>query len=69
MKIELKFWHRLLATMIVMLLASYLASLIWSSALGFRIPSYISGLIGGLSALPIWDQLKRFKPTQDKGAS
>jgi hypothetical protein len=52
-----------LVTVGVMLLASYLAGLVCQSLLGFAIPSYVAGTIGGLAALPTWDFLKRIRPT------
>ena len=66
MKLHLPFWQRLLLTIVVMLAASYLAGLIWQSLLGFALPSYGAGLIGGLAALPMWDFLKRIRPASGK---
>jgi hypothetical protein len=43
---------------------SYLAGIIWQSILGFALPSYASGVIGGLAALPLWEFLKRIRPAQ-----
>ena len=63
MKLRLPFWQRLLLTIGVMLLASYLAGLFCEKVLGFPMPSYIAGAIGGLAALPIWDFLKRIRPS------
>jgi hypothetical protein len=63
MKLFLPFWQRLLVTIAVMLAASYLAGLLWQSVLGFPLPSYAAGAVGGLAALPIWDLLKRIRPT------
>ena len=60
----LPFWQRLLATIAAMLIASYVAGLIWQAALDFALPSYIAGLVGGLAALPVWDFLKRIRPSQ-----
>jgi len=63
MEPRLPFWQRLVITVGVMLLASYLAGLLCQSLLGFAIPSYVAGTIGGLAALPTWDVLKRIRPT------
>jgi hypothetical protein len=30
------------------------------------IPSYLTGAIGGLTALPVWEFLKRIKPKKEK---
>jgi hypothetical protein len=60
---RLPFWQRLLATVLVMLLASYAAGLLFQGILGFAIPSYIAGAIGGLASIPTWDFLKRIRPS------
>ncbi len=64
MKLRLPFWQRLLVTIGVMLLTSYLAGLLCQSVLGAPIPSYVAGAIGGLAALPTWDFLKRIRPSR-----
>ncbi|MCK5361901.1 MAG: hypothetical protein KAR22_02975 [Gammaproteobacteria bacterium] len=53
------FWQRLLITLIAMLAVSFIAGLLWQSILGFALPSYAAGIIGGLTALPLWEFLKR----------
>lgn len=55
-------WQRLVITILVMLGASYVAGLIWNAVLGFALPPYVAGLIGGLSAIPVWDMLQRLRP-------
>jgi hypothetical protein len=42
--------------------ASFIVGLIWSTLLGFPIPSYLAGMIGGLTALPVWEFLRRIGP-------
>ncbi len=64
MKSRLPFWQRLPITVGMMILASYLAGLVSQSVFGIPIPSYVAGAIGGLAAIPIWDFLKRIKPSQ-----
>jgi hypothetical protein len=44
--------------------SSYLVGLLWQAILNFALPSYLAGLIGGLVALPVWDLLKRVRPSQ-----
>ena len=53
------FWQRLLITLLAMLAVSFVAGLIWQSIFGFALPSYAAGIIGGLTALPLWEFLKR----------
>jgi len=55
-------WLRLLLTIAVMLVVSFLAGLAWHWIFNTDIPAYLSGAIGGLSALPAWEFLKRVRP-------
>lgn len=59
-------WQRLLLTMIVMLAASFVAGLISNRVFGADLPSYLAGMVGGLTALPVWELMKRIdiKPRQ-----
>ena len=66
MKLFLPFWQRLLLTIVVVLVASYLAGLLWQTVLGFPLPGYAAGVVGGLAALPLWDFLKRIRPAPDQ---
>ena len=59
---RLPLWQRLVITVLVMLGASYLAALLWNAVLGFALPSYGAGLVGGLAAIPVWDLLQRIRP-------
>ena len=54
-------WQRLLITLVVMLLASYLLGLVWNWLFNVEIPSYLSGAIGGVTAVPTWEFLKRIR--------
>lgn len=60
------FWQRLLITVLVMLAVSFLAGTIWRSVFNMVIPSYLAGAIGGLTALPVWEFLKRIKTKKEK---
>jgi len=53
------FWQRLVVTLIAMLAVSFVAGLLWQSIFGFALPSYAAGIVGGLTALPLWEFLKR----------
>jgi hypothetical protein len=57
-------WQRLLITFAVMLLASYLVGLLWHWLFNSEIPSYLSGLVGGVSAVPTWEFLQRVRTKQ-----
>jgi|307.fasta_scaffold1886696_1 hypothetical protein len=67
MQLQLPLWQRLLLTIAAMLVASWIAGLLWRSIFSFSLPSYAAGMVGGLAGLPCWELLKRFRPSQ--GAS
>ncbi len=54
-------WQRLLITIVAIFLASYLAGLIWQAAFDTRLPSFLGGIVGGLSAIPVWGFLERVR--------
>lgn len=53
------FWQRLILTIVAIVVVSLIAGLIWHRLLGFSLPSYLGGVIGGLTAVPMWEFLKR----------
>ena len=61
------FWQRLLITILAMIAASLVVGLIWNSVFNNQIPGYFSGIVGGLTALPVWEFLKRIKPKEKTG--
>lgn len=52
-------WQRLLITLIIMTLASLVAGLAWKNLFDAQIPSYLSGLVGGFTALAVWELLRK----------
>ena len=62
-------WQRLLITLAVMLLTSYLVGLLWHWLFNSDIPSYLSGAVGGLSAVPTWEFLRRNGAKSTDGAA
>jgi glucose-6-phosphate-specific signal transduction histidine kinase len=66
MEVNMVFWQRLLIAVIAMLAASFIAGIIWRSTFNMLMPSYLAGFIGGLTALPVWEILKRIKPKDKK---
>ena len=54
-------WQRLLITLAVMLLTSFVAGLLWHWLFKTDIPSYLSGVVGGVTAVPAWELLKRIE--------
>ena len=56
------FWQRLLITLAAMLVVSFTIGFMARSLFGFGLPDYVSGVVGGLTAIPLWEFLKRIKP-------
>jgi hypothetical protein len=49
----------ILAVVATMLVVSFVAGLIWHWLFDATMPSYLSGLVGGATAVPVWELLKR----------
>lgn len=58
---SMSFWQRLLFLLAAVLAVSLLFSLLWQQLFNFALPAYVVGLVGGLTAVPVWDTLKRTK--------
>ena len=56
------FFKRLLITVIVMVATSFIAGQIWFKIFNTVLPSYVAGIVGGLSALPVWELFGRVTP-------
>ena len=52
-------WQRLLVTLVAIVGASVLAGYLSANYLGIVLPGYVSGVIGGLVAVPVWELLGR----------
>lgn len=55
-------WQRLIVTLVAMVVTSLVVGYIWWQIFGFELPSYLAGLVGGLTAVPVWELLKRIRP-------
>ena len=55
-------WQRFLITLACMLMTSFVAGILWHGVFNAEIPSYLSGVVGGFTAIPIWEFLKRVGP-------
>lgn len=60
------FWQRLLILVLAVLVVSFIFERLCEAIFGFVLPAYISGVVGGLTAVPIWTMLKPTKPRQNK---
>lgn len=59
-------WARIAVTIVLMVLISFLVGVVWRSVFSAEIPSYISGFVGGIVAIPVWEILQKFKPKPEK---
>jgi len=55
------FWLRVILTVAAMLIASSIASRIWFWAVHSDIPGYLSGAIGGITAVLLWEVLQGWR--------
>ena len=55
-------WQRSLITLAAMLAVSLIVGFMSRSLFGFGLPEYASGVVGGLTAVPLWEFLKRVEP-------
>jgi membrane protease YdiL (CAAX protease family) len=60
------FWQRSLVLVAAMIAVSFVFGLIWHWLFGFNLPGYVSGVVGGLTAVPLWDLLKKTKQKSSK---
>lgn len=54
-------WQRVLVTLAVILVVSFIAGLIWQALTGYDLPSYVAGVVGGVTGVPAWEFLKRVR--------
>ena len=58
-------WQRLVITIVAMLIAGFVAGLLWRIIFDTAMPSYLSGMVGGLTAIPIWELVKKIKISKE----
>jgi len=61
---NMPFWQRSLITLAAMIFVSFIVGLLWHSLFNFALPGYASGVVGGLTAVPLWEFLNRIHPKQ-----
>jgi len=52
-------WQRLAVTILAMLIMSFIAELVWRNIFDASMPGYLAGMVGGLTAIPIWELVKK----------
>ena len=55
-------WQRIVVTLVAIVAASWGVAALVETLFGLAVPSYLSGVVGGLAALPVWEFLKRVGP-------
>ena len=60
----MKFWQRCLATLAAMLVVSFVIGYLTATLVGFNLPDYAAGMVGGVTAVPVWEFLKRVRPKE-----
>ena len=58
------FWQRSLVLLVAMLGVGFIVGIVWNLIFSFALPSYVTGVIAGLTAVPLWEFLKRIKPKE-----
>lgn len=54
----MKLWQKITITSVAMLAASFAAGRLWLMAFDFVIPSYLAGVVGGITAIPVWELMR-----------
>jgi glucose-6-phosphate-specific signal transduction histidine kinase len=54
-------WQKLLITLATIFVTSLIVGLLWRWLFNTNMPSYLSGVVGGMTAVPIWEFLKRIE--------
>ncbi len=52
-------WQRLAVTVLSMLIMSFVAGIVWQNVFDASMPSYLAGMVGGLTAIPIWELVRK----------
>lgn len=55
----MKLWQKLTIVLLVMLATGFVAGWLWRQLFDAQLPAYLAGVVGGLSALPVWELLRR----------
>ncbi|WP_041535921.1 hypothetical protein [Parvibaculum lavamentivorans] len=53
------FWMKLAFTVAAIILVSVLAGYLWYTLFNAEIPAFLSGLLGGMAAIPVWEFLRK----------
>ena len=57
----------LVLTVLLVLGVSFIVNIIWGVLFAAQAPTYISGLLGGIAALPAWLGLRRIRKRNKSG--
>lgn len=57
----MELWHRLLVVVLAMLIVSFIAGRLWFAVFEFAMLGYLAGVIGGFTAVPVWERMRRMR--------
>jgi uncharacterized membrane protein YhdT len=60
------FWHRAGITLLVIVVASWVVVTLIEAMIGWRLPGYLAGVVGGVAGVPAWEMLRRVQPKSKK---
>lgn len=56
------FWQRAVVTLIVIVVVSWAVVTLLEGLIGFTLPGYVAGVVGGIAGVPAWEFLRRVQP-------
>ena len=54
-------WQRLVTTLLVIILMSFVITALWRNVFDAQLPSYLAGIVGGMTGVFVWSFLHRHK--------
>lgn len=64
----MKFWQIIVATLLAILLVSFLAGAGWRSLFNAELPAYLGGLAGGITGAVVWSFLQKHRQGRKRAA-
>ena len=58
-------WQRAVVTLIAIIVVSWGVVTLLEGLIGFRLPGYVAGVVGGIAGVPVWEFLRRVQPKSE----